>query len=233
MHIFSIAKKRRKLHGKRSKKSAQGSHHTDPTEATELDHSEDEPLPMNPIAPVQSDENKTNSPASEEQVRWPMLLTMNIEDLSSHYYYASCHALHIYGVIFAAIIFRRSWILNGVTAILVKLVFEKLLAWGFYFSRLKEAQQGIKLIRWLCVFGLSTAEGAIQGKNVSRWMAGSAIRFWTKTGQGFLFAWWRHHSSQMNDRIVTDIRKNLADAERSRCRVRERSVRLLSPPGEQ
>ena len=94
--------------------------------------------------------------------------------LREHYFYGSSHAIQIYCVIIGAIWFRRIWILHGITLILLKVFFWILVSWGGYFLQLKEARQGVALIKWLIKFGLSTAEGAIDGKNVSKWMTGSS-----------------------------------------------------------
>ena len=94
--------------------------------------------------------------------------------LREHYFYCSSHAIQIYCIIIGAIWFRRIWILHGITLILLKIFFWILVSWGGYFLQLKEARQGVALIKWLIKFGLSTAEGAIDGKNVSKWMTGSS-----------------------------------------------------------
>lgn len=121
--------------------------------------------------------------------------------------------LEIVIVICCSIIFRRLWILHGVSLVLFYRLLETAFAWMMFFFDTGVFHRISHLFKTLSRSAFRETEKMFQGETIRLWIASSSIQFIAQTPDSVVTDFLREQSRHINKLLVRDTNRLVEQAE--------------------
>jgi len=121
----------------------------------------------------------------------------------------STFAFEIYVVLVLFLLFRRYWILHGITLLIIFHIAEILYLWIMHVTEAKEVRQFKSWLMWWIRIGLDFATRTVEGEIAHRVLTAYTLNFWNIIGKNYTINWFDDIAKKGRTNMLNQAKERL------------------------
>jgi len=124
--------------------------------------------------------------------------------------FMSKFAMEIYTVLVLFILIRKSWILHGISVVLLAHIGDILFSWFLHVKEAREILQFKSWLLWWIRIGLDVATGTVEGHILHRLVLANTLNFWNWFGIRYTMNWFDDIANTGRAKFLNQAKEQLS-----------------------